>query len=237
MFGFSICRLLLNKEKLIPITKKKADFRPFLVKEQKLLMMAQESGDEAAQMRTVGEIVKNCTFNKIDKPDTMATFDIEYMFTQIRGKSVGESIDVNLTCSECEGKTKMNINLSDISVDVPKVDNLVRLTDTISVEMRYPPFKTFIDNFKENVQETEFGFTVIRECISAVISGEERIDINDVPSKDVEDFVDSMNNQQLQNISKFVETILSLKKDIEFDCSHCGHHNEMTLQGIQDFFT
>ena len=103
--------------------------------------------------------------------------------------------------------------------------------------MRYPPFKVFIDNFKENVQETEFGFTVIRECISAVINGEERIDINEVPSKDVEDFVDSMNNQQLQNISKFVETIPSLKKDIEFDCSHCGHHNEMTLQGIQDFFT
>ena len=88
----------------------------------------------------------------------------------------------------------MNINLADITVDVPEVDNLIQLTDTVSVELQYPPFKTFIDNFKENVQESEFGFTVIRECISAVINGEERIDINEVSSKEIDDFIDSMNN-------------------------------------------
>ena len=223
-------------EMVIPSTGKTVMFRPYLVKEEKILLMAFESQDEKNAMKAMLDTIDACVEGDYVK-SKLTTFDIEYMFTQIRGKSVGESIDVNLTCSECEGKTKMNINLSDISVDVPKVDNLVRLTDTISVEMRYPPFKTFIDNFKENVQETEFGFTVIRECISAVISGEERIDINDVPSKDVEDFVDSMNSQQLQSISKFVETIPALKKDIEFVCSHCEHENKITLQGIQDFFT
>ena len=223
-------------ELVIPSTKKTIMFRPYLVKEEKILLMAFESQDEKTAMKAMLDTIDACVQGDYTK-SKLTTFDIEYMFTQIRGKSVGESIDVNLICTECEGKTQKNINLSDISVDVPKVNNLIQLTDDISVEMRYPPFKVFIDNFKENVQETEFGFTVIRECISAVINGEERIDINEVPSKDVEDFVDSMNNQQLQNISKFVETIPSLKKDIEFDCSHCGHHNEITLEGIQDFFT
>ena len=223
-------------EMVIPSTGKTVMFRPYLVKEEKILLMAFESQDEKTAMKAMLDTIDACVQGDYAK-SKLTTFDIEYMFTQIRGKSVGESIDVNLICTECKGKTEKNINRSDISVDVPKVNNLIQLTDDISVEMRYPPFKVFIDSFKENVQETEFGFTVIRECISAVINGEERIDINEVPSKDVEDFVDSMNNQQLQNISKFVETIPSLKKDIEFDCPHCGHHNEMTLQGIQDFFT
>ena len=223
-------------EMVIPSTGKTVMFRPYLVKEEKILLMAFESQDEKTAMKAMLDTIDACVQGDYTK-SKLTTFDIEYMFTQIRGKSVGESIDVSLICTECKGKKEMNINLSDISVDVPKVNNLIQLTDDISVEMRYPPFKVFIDNFKENVQESEFGFTVIIECISAVINGEERIDINEVPSKDVEDFVDSMNNQQLQNISKFVETIPSLKKDIEFDCSHCGHHNKITLQGIQDFFT
>ena len=169
-------------EMVIPSTGKTVMFRPYLVKEEKILLMAFESQDEKTAMKAMLDTIDACVEGDYVK-SKLTTFDIEYMFTQIRGKSVGESIDVNLICTECEGKTQKNINLSDISVDVPKVNNLIQL------------------------------------------------------SKDVEDFVDSMNNQQLQNISKFVETIPSLKKDIEFDCSHCGHHNEMTLQGIQDFFT
>ena len=128
-------------EMVIPSTGKTVMFRPYLVKEEKILLMAFESQDEKNAMKAMLDTIDACVEGDYVK-SKLTTFDIEYMFTQIRGKSVGESIDVNLTCSECEGKTKMNINLSDISVDVPKVDNLVRLTDTISVEMRYPPFKT-----------------------------------------------------------------------------------------------
>ena len=223
-------------EMVVPSTGKTVMFRPYLVKEEKVLLMAFETKDEKTAMQAMLDTIDACVEGEYVK-SKLTTFDIEYMFTQIRGKSVGESIEVKTKCSECETEQPMKIGLADITVDVPEVNNLIQLTETVSVEMQYPPFKTFIDNFKENVQESEFGFTVIKECISAVISGEERIDINDVPSKDVEDFVDSMNSQQLQSISKFVETIPALKKDIEFVCSHCEHENKITLQGIQDFFT
>ena len=184
-------------EMVIPSTGKTVMFRPYLVKEEKILLMAFESQDEKTAMKAMLDTIDACVEGDYVK-SKLTTFDIEYMFTQIRGKSVGESIDVNLICSECKKQTEMNINLADITVDVPEVDNLIQLTDTISVEIQYPPFKTFIDNFKENVQETEFGFTVIRECISAVINGEERIDINEVPAKDVDDFIDSMNNNNFK---------------------------------------
>ena len=223
-------------EMVIPSTGKTVMFRPYLVKEEKILLMAFESQDEKTSMKAMLDTIDACVEGDYVK-SKLTTFDIEYMFTQIRGKSVGESIDVNLTCSECKKQTEMNINLADITVDVPEVDKLIQLTDTISVELQYPPFKTFIDNFKEGVQESEFGFTVIRECISAVINGEERIDVSEVSRKEIDDFVESMSNEQLQSITKFVEGIPALKKDIKYDCSHCGHHNEITLEGIQDFFT
>jgi len=223
-------------EMVIPSTGKTVMFRPYLVKEEKILLMAFESQDEKTSMKAMLDTIDACVEGDYVK-SKLTTFDIEYMFTQIRGKSVGESIDVKLTCSECKKQTEMNINLADINVDVPEVDKLIQLTDTISVELQYPPFKTFIDNFKEGVEDTEFGFTVIRECMAAVINGEERIDVSEVSKKEIDDFVESMSNEQLQSITKFVESIPALKKDIEYDCSSCGHHNKITLQGIQDFFT
>lgn len=223
-------------EMVIPSTGKTVMFRPYLVKEEKILLMAFESQDEKTSMKAMLDTIDACVEGDYVK-SKLTTFDIEYMFTQIRGKSVGESIDVNLTCSECKKQTEMNINLADITVDVPEVDKLIQLTDTISVELQYPPFKTFIDNFKEGVKDTEFGFTVIRECMAAVINGEERIDVSEVSRKEIDDFVESMSNEQLQSITKFVEGIPALKKDIKYDCSSCGHHNEITLEGIQDFFT
>ena len=223
-------------EMVVPSTGKTVMFRPYLVKEEKILLMAFESQDEKTAMKAMLDTIDACVEGDYVK-SKLTTFDIEYMFTQIRGKSVGESIEVKTKCSECETEQPMKIGLADITVDVPEVNNLIQLTETVSVEMQYPPFKTFIDNFKENVQESEFGFTVIKECISAVISGEERIDINDVPSKDVEEFVDSLNTQQLQSISEFVQTIPSMKKEVEFDCQNCGHHNKITIEGVQGFFT
>jgi len=111
------------------------------------------------------------------------------------------------------------------------------VTDTISIELQYPPFKTFIDNFKEGIQETEFGFLVVKECMVAVISGDERIDMSEVSDKDINEFIDSMNATQLKMVTDYIDTIPSLKKEIKYDCSNCGHHNEITLNGIQDFFT
>ena len=224
-------------EMVVPSTGKTVMFRPYLVKEEKILLMAFETKDEKTAMQAMLDTIDACVEGEYVK-SKLTTFDIEYMFTQIRGKSVGESVNVNLICQECKTKNEMNINLSELTIDVPKnVESTVELTDTISVELQYPPFKTFIDNFKEGIQETQFGFMVIRECFSAVISDDERIDVSEVSAKEIDDFIDSMTSDQIKLITDFVDTIPSLEKEVKYDCSNCGHHNELKLKGIQDFFT
>ena len=224
-------------EMVVPSTGKTVMFRPYLVKEEKILLMAFETKDEKTAMQAMLDTIDACCEGDYIK-SKLTTFDIEYMFTQIRGKSVGESVDVKLICKKCETKNDMNINLSELKIDVPQdVNNIIEVTDTISIELQYPPFKTFIDNFKEGIQETEFGFLVVKECMVAVINGDERIDMSEVSDKDINEFIDSMNATQLKMVTDYIDTIPSLKKEIEYDCSNCGHHNEITLNGIQDFFT
>ena len=223
-------------EMVIPSTGKTVMFRPYLVKEEKILMMAFEAKDDKAAMQAMLDTIDACVDGDYVK-NKLTTFDIEYMFTQIRGKSVGESIDVNVKCTECQTENQMNIILTDIKVDVPEIDKIIPLTDTISLEVQYPPFKTFVDNYNQQKNETEMSFILIQECIAAVINGDERIVLKDVPKKDVEDFIDSLNSNQLKTLGDFVATIPSMKKDVSFDCTNCNHHNEITLSGISDFFT
>ena len=221
---------------VIPSTKKTIMFRPYLVKEEKILLMAFESKDEQTSMRAMLDTIDACCEGDYIK-DELTTFDIEYMFTQIRGKSVGESIDVGVKCSECDTQNQININLADINIDVPEVETTLELTDDISLELKFPSFKTFADKYKQGISESEFSFIIIKECIAAVINGEERISLNDVPEKEVEDFVDSLSSGQLETLGKFVEKIPTMQKDVEFDCKNCNHHNNIRLSGIQDFFT
>ncbi len=223
-------------EMVIPSTGKTVMFRPYLVKEEKILMMAFESKDEKAAMQAMLDTIDVCVEGDYVK-NKLTTFDIEYMFTQIRGKSVGESINVKTKCSECETENDVNIILADIKVDVPEVDKIIPLTDTISLEVQYPPFKSLIVNQDKRKNETEMSFILMKECMAAVINGDERVAISEVPEKEVNDFVDSLNTSQIKQIGEFVEKIPVLKKDVEFECSSCKHHNKITLQGIQDFFT
>ena len=212
-------------EMVVPSTGKTVMFRPYLVKEEKILLMAFETKDEKTAMQAMLDTIDACCEGDYVK-SKLTTFDIEYMFTQIRGKSVGESVDVKLICKKCETKNDMNINLSELKIDVPQdVNNIIEVTDTISIELQYPPFKTFIDNFKEGIQETEFGFLVVKECMVAVINGDERIDMSEVSDKDINEFIDSMNATQLKMVTDYIDTIPSLKKEIEYDCSNCDDHN------------
>ena len=190
-------------EMVIPSTGKTVMFRPYLVKEEKILMMAFEAKDEKTAMQAMLDTIDACVDGDYVK-NQLTTFDIEYMFTQIRGKSVGESIDVNVKCTECQTENQMNIILTDIKVDVPEIDKIIPLTDTISLEVQYPPFKTFVDNYNQEQNETEMSFVLIQECFIAVINGDERIVLKDVPKKDVEDFIDSLNSNQLKTLGDFI---------------------------------
>ena len=219
----------------IPSTGEKIKYRPFLVKEQKLLMMAQESGDDESQLRTVGEIVKSCTFDKISHPEKLPTFDIEYMFLMTRAQSVGSKIPMTVTCPD-DGETKVDYELNIDEIKVKKVDghtNVIMLTDDIGITMKYPNLdmvKSFT-NIDENI--TNISFDMIRDCIQNVFDKDQVYE--DMSSKDLQNFIEQMNTDQFEKISQFFETMPKLTHTIKVTNPNTGVESEVVLEGLQSF--
>lgn len=222
-------------EMVIPSTGEKIKYRPFLVKEQKLLMMAQESGDDESQLRTVGEIVKSCTFNKISHPEKLPTFDIEYMFLMTRAQSVGSKIPMTVTCPD-DGETKVDYELNIDEIKVKKNDghtNVIMLTDDIGITMKYPNLdmvKSFT-NIDENV--TDISFDMIRDCIDNIFDKDQVYE--DMSSKDLQNFIEQMNTDQFEKISQFFETMPKLTHTIKVTNPNTGVESEVVLEGLQSF--
>ena len=158
-------------ELTIPSSGQKVSYRPYLVKEEKILLLAFESQDEKQAMQAMVDTIIACVNEKLN-PKTFTSFDVEYMFTQIRSKSVGETTKINVACSECGTNNEQTINLAELKVEVPEINNVIELTDNISVELKYPSFEAFIKNYGKDKTETEFSYMVINNCIDAVINGE-----------------------------------------------------------------
>ena len=219
----------------IPSTGEKIKYRPFLVKEQKLLMMAQESGDDESQLRTVGEIVKSCTFDKISHPEKLPTFDIEYMFLMTRAQSVGSKIPMTVTCPD-DGETKVDYELNIDEIKVKKIDghtNVIMLTDEIGITMKYPNLdmvKSFT-NIDENI--TDVSFDMIRDCIENIFDKDQVYD--DMSSKDLQSFIEQMNTDQFEKVSKFFETMPKLTHTIKVTNPNTGVESEVVLEGLQSF--
>ena len=190
----------------MPSTQETLKYRPFLVKEQKVLMIAQESEDEAAVQNAIADVIKSCTFEKVD-PWTMPSFDLEYIFLNIRGKSVGDTVDLtfrkpdNIVCGEknkdCKEMCSIKINIEDINVDDSKVkDSKIQLTDDIGVKMNYPHFDTlqkFANDGNEDHLSAENIFKVINECVEYIWDGDEIYKAKDSTKKELTDFLDSLN--------------------------------------------
>ena len=219
----------------IPSTGEKIKYRPFLVKEQKLLMMAQESGDDESQLRTVGEIVKSCTFNKISNPEKLPTFDIEYMFLMTRAQSVGSKIPMTVTCPD-DGETKVDYELNIDEIKVKKIDghtNVIMLTDDIGITMKYPNLdmvKSFT-NVDENI--TNISFDMIRDCVENIFDKDQVYE--DMSSKDLQSFIEQMNTDQFEKVSQFFETMPKLTHTIKVTNPNTGVESEVVLEGLQSF--
>ena len=219
----------------IPSTGEKITYRPYLVKEEKVLMIAFETGDQKQALGAIVDTLRACISEEID-PKKLTTFDIEFLFTQIRSKSVGEVATIMLGCSSCQSKNEVSIVLSELEVNMPEVSNVIELTPNISVEMQYPTYTSVIDMDLEG-NETQVGFDMLAKCISAIMTEEERIDTKDVSPKEVADFIEQMTTDQFKAVSQFLQEMPSLKKDVEFTCDKCGEHNTATLKGINDFLS
>ena len=223
----------------IPSTGKKVKYRPYLVKEEKVLLQAFESGDTKTCLEAMADTLNAC-IDKKSKVDvsSLATFDVEYMFLQVRSKSVGENSNIMIKCMECSEPNPLVVNLEEIEVEVDKTDNIIHIADDISVEMRYPTYDTLsqqeLDPEKTNDMDT--AMSLLAASISAVLTDEERIDCSEQKTSEVIDFLASMTNTQMGKIGDFLENMPALKHDIEFECTKCEHHNKLELKGLSDFF-
>lgn len=222
---------------VIPSTKKSVKFRPYLVKEEKILLLAMETKDPSQTLNAVLDTIVACVNDKID-PNSLTTFDIEYMFVKIRSKSVGETSDIGVNCSECNHSNKVAVDLQSIEIDVPKTDFMIVLTDDITIEMTYPHFGAMASNKRltNSTSPTEQTFEMIMSVMKSIHTKDERIDLKDISHKELEEFIESMTGEQLQKVKTFVESIPKLTHDVEFNCVECKHHNKYTIEGMQNFF-
>ena len=225
-----------NYEMELPSTGEKIEYRPFLVKEQKILMMAMESEDVSAQSKAVVDIIKNCTFGAInDKVETLPTFDIEYMFLQIRSKSVGETVELIITCQD-DGETKVpvNINLEDINVvKTEGHDTTIMITDKIGLTMRYPTMKQLMSYDMSKITTMEGTFKVINDCLENVFDENEVYE--EMNSKELQEFIEQMTTEQFQKVREFFNTMPKLKHTLKVKNPNTGVENEVVLEGMQSF--
>jgi hypothetical protein len=218
----------------LPSTDEEIKYRPFLVKEQKRMIMAQESENETELLDAMKQLIRDCTFNKID-PTTCPLFDAEYVFLQIRSKSVGETISVNITCPDDE-KTivSKDIPISEIKVSVfDDHTNEVNITDDVKMTFDYPLLSSYATY--NSVSTTEMAFTIIKDCLETISWGDkiyQKVDIND---KELTDFIDSLNSEQFENVMKFFNTMPKLRHVIEVENPNTKVKSEVPLEGLRSF--
>ena len=225
-------------ELVVPSTDEKIKYRPFLVREEKLLLIALESGKNEDILRGVKDIVDACTFNKL-KLGNMPMFDVEYIFLQIRSKAVGEVSTLRVLCKD-DGKTyaKVEVDLTDIKVQVDDAHtNKIELSDEMGVIMKYPTIDSFTDNGIEEIKASNM-LDVIVTCISQVYDkkGEEVYDSKDSTKEELIEFVEQMNTKQFADVQKFFDTMPALKHEITVKNPKTKKESKVTLSGLNDFF-
>ena len=221
---------------VIPSTKDKVNYRPFLVKEEKNLMIAMESNDSKSVILTLLDTIKSCVSEPLSV-DALTSFDMEYMFLQIRSKSVGETTKIGLTCSECNTRNDVEINVSDIKIDVPDIENKIPLSDTITLEMGWPTATDLVNSGISDEATTEELFGLMTSCFKYVETEDERINMKDESEADVKAFVESMSSVQFDKVKQYIEQMPKLKHTIKYDCANCGHHNETSVEGLNAFLS
>ena len=221
----------------VPSTKKELRYRPFLVKEQKVLLIALESQDNKQILSSIVDTISSCIEEDLDK-SSLTTFDVEYMFTRIRAKSVGETSKIIVKCSECEADNDHEIQLDQINVDVPDKIEKIQLNDQYTLKLKYPMYSHMTKaDLSEGASSAETLYYLTIGCLDSLQSEEENFSFKDETKKDTEDFLDSLTSEQFSEIMEFVNTVPSLTHDIEFTCTTCNKDNTYTLRGINDFFS
>ena len=224
----------------LPSTGETIQYRPFLVKEEKVLVIALESEDTKQITTAIKTVIKNCIKTKGIKVDTLPTFDIEYLFLNIRGKSVGEEIEVNIICPD-DGETEVPVMIDIDTIQIQKNDehtNKIQLDDDIMMVMKYPSLDQFIkNNFDFNDKNVmDQSFDLIASCIESICTEEDVWATADCSKKEVNEFLESMNSSQFKGVEKFFETMPKLSHTIKVTNPKTKVESDVVLEGLASFF-
>ena len=225
-------------ELTLPSNGKKIKYRPFLVKEEKILILAIESNSMKDITRAIKDILKNCILTKGIKVDELPTFDIEYLFLNIRARSICESIDLVITCPDDE-KTKVNSTIYIDEIEVKKNDEHdinIKIDDTYTMKMKYPSLDQFIDENFVFEGQSDNSFEIIASCIDMVYSEEEAWEAKDCSKKELLEFVEQLNSMQFKQIEKFFDTMPQLSHEIEVENPNTKVKSTVLLEGLASFF-
>jgi len=224
----------------LPSTGKPIQFRPFLVKEEKLLVLALESEDTKEITTAIKNVIKSCIQTRGIKVETLPTFDIEYLFLNIRGKSVGEEIEVNIICPD-DGETYVPVKISIDEINIQRKDehtNKIKLDDSLIMEMRYPSLEQFVKNnfdFNEN-NAMDQSFELVASCIDKIYNEEEVWAAADCTKKEIIEFLEQMNSSQFKEIEKFFDTMPKLSHEVKVKNPNTEVESTVILEGLSSFF-
>jgi hypothetical protein len=229
-------------ELVLPSTGKKIKYRPFLVREEKILIMAMESESMTEITNAIIQIIGDCILTKDIKVESFATFDIEYLFLNVRAKSVGETVEVNITCpDDGETQVEMEINVDDIKIKKTRGHkNIIKLDDELSMKLKYPSLEQFVENnFETSESTSDIGqsLSMITSCIEMIYNQEESWEASDFSKQELEEFIDQLNTRQFKEIEKFFSTMPKLSHTIMVKNPNTNIESEIVLEGLASFFS
>tara|TARA_Y100001938_G_scaffold119165_1_gene164973 strand:+ start:721 stop:1440 length:720 start_codon:yes stop_codon:yes gene_type:complete len=228
-------------ELTLPSTGKKIKYRPFLVREEKILIMALETEDTEQITNAVVDIISGCILTKGVDVTKLATFDIEYLFLNVRSKSVGESVEVNVICPD-DNKTSVQVEIDIDSIKIQKTKghkNIIKLDDQYSMKLKYPSLNEFIDTNFESSEESDVNksLNMITNCIEMIYDKEESWNASDSTKQELEEFIEQLNSKQFKTIEKFFETMPKLSHKLKVTNPTTEVESEVVLEGLASFFT
>ena len=230
-------------ELVLPSNGKKIKYRPFLVREEKILVMAMESEDMKQITSAIIDILNNCILTRGIKVEKLSTFDIEYLFLNVRSKSVGETVEVNVTCPD-DGETQVQMEIDIDSIKVQKDKNhtnIVKLDDNLSMKLKYPSMNEFIENNFDasdtSRSEVSQSLDMITSCIDMIYNEEESWSSTDSTKKELSEFIEQLNTKQFKDVEKFFTTMPKLSHTVKVKNPKTGVENKVVLEGLASFFS
>lgn len=226
----------------LPLSKKHIRFRPFLVKEQKNLMMAMEADDRETIERNIKQVLTNCTLTEKIDVNKLPVIDVEYYFINLRARSVGEVVENDYVCTnevdgvQCGGKMKGTLNLLDINVEIkPETNDTIQVTEKVSIKLKYPEF-SLVEKLSNKDSAVDIAFEIVVDSIEYIYDGEQYYHAAETSREELLQFIESLSQEQFEKLEQFFDNLPVLNRKMEIKCGKCGFDHTITMEGLESFF-